>query len=178
MRDTKRLSRSALCSFARVVSMYRSIFEEVMSQSTVFSADFFPSRSGRVLMRILSVAVLFACVFPASLAAVDTVDDANYKKEVEDSALPVFVDFYAVWCAPCKKVSPIVDELATEYSGKIKFVRVDVDKAPKTAEKFNAEQLPTLVLLSKKMSKGVSITGYHTKDDLKTFIENSLKKVQ
>jgi thioredoxin 1 len=111
-------------------------------------------------------------------AAVDNVDDANYKKEVEDSSVPVFIDFYAVWCAPCKKVSPLVDELATEYSGKVKFVRVDVDKAPKTAEKFNAEQLPTLVVLSKKVSKGVSMTGYHSKDDLKAFIESSLKKVQ
>jgi thioredoxin len=130
------------------------------------------------LAHVLFALAIFVSAVPQSWAAVDSVDDGSYKKEVEDSTLPVFIDFYAVWCAPCKKVSPIIDDLSNEYSGKIKFVRVDVDKAPKTAERFNAEQLPTLLLLSKKVSKGVSITGFHTKEELKAFIESSLKKVQ
>jgi thioredoxin len=135
-------------------------------------------RLARALTLVLAVFALFAFALPLAWATVASVDDSSYKKEVEDSSLPVFIDFYAVWCAPCKKVSPIVDELSTEYSGKIKFVRVDVDKAPKTAERFNAQQLPTLLLLSKKVSKGVSITGFRTKEDLKAFIEDGLKKVQ
>jgi len=135
-------------------------------------------RLARALTLVLSVFALFVLAVPLAWATVASVDDSSYKKEVEDSTLPVFIDFYAVWCAPCKKVSPIVDELSTEYSGKVKFVRVDVDKAPKTAERFNAQQLPTLLLLSKKVSKGVSITGFRTKEDLKAFIEDGLKKVQ
>src|SRR5208283_3632452 len=132
-------------------------------------------RLARALTLVLSVFALFVLAVPLAWATVASVDDSSYKKEVEDSTLPVFIDFYAVWCAPCKKVSPIVDELSTEYSGKVKFVRVDVDKAPKTAERFNAQQLPTLLLLSKKVSKGVSITGFRTKEDLKAFIEDGLK---
>jgi len=111
-------------------------------------------------------------------AAVSTVDDSNYKTEVEDSTSPVFIDFYATWCGPCKKVSPIVDELSEEYKGQIKFVRVDVEKAPKTAERFKADQLPTLVLRGKNLTKGVSIVGYQSKERLKAFIEGSLPKVQ
>jgi thioredoxin 1 len=135
-------------------------------------------RLARALTLVLSLAASFTLALPSTWAAVDSVDDSSYKREVEDSALPVFIDFYAVWCEPCKKVSPIVDQLSTEYSGKIKFVRVDVDKSPKTAERFNADQLPTLVLLGKKVTKGVSITGFRTKEALTAFIEDGLKKVQ
>jgi len=110
-------------------------------------------------------------------ASVSDVDDASYKKEVEESTLPVFIDFYATWCNPCKKVSPTVDELSDEYKGRIKFVRVDVDKAPKTAEKFSADQLPTLLLRSKKLPRGVFVTGMKSKEQLKAFIEDALKKV-
>ena len=132
----------------------------------------------RALVLLVSLGAIFSWAAPQSWATVANVDDDSYKKEVEDSALPVFIDFYAVWCGPCKKIAPFLDELSTEYSGKIKFVRIDVEKAPKSAERFNAEELPTLILRSKKLGKGVAITGYRSKEDLKTFIEDALKKVQ
>jgi len=113
----------------------------------------------------------------AARAAVSDVDDASYKKEVEEATLPVFIDFYATWCGPCKKVSPAVDDLSVEYQGRIKFVRIDVDKAPKTAEKFSADELPTLLLRSKKLPRGVYVTGMKSKDELKKFIDEALKKV-
>jgi thioredoxin len=142
----------------------------------------YKDRLARALARVVCVVACVATVIlstiPVTMAAVESVDDSSFKKEVDESSLPVFIDFYAVWCAPCKKVSPIIDELSTEYSGKIKFVRVDIDKAPKTAERFSADSLPTLVLLSKKVSKGVSISGYRTKEALTAFIEDALKKVQ
>jgi thioredoxin 1 len=72
--------------------------------------------------------------------------DANFETEVIGSDQPVLVDFSAGWCAPCKKLEPIVEELANDYSGRVKVVKVDVDKAPNIAAKFGVMSVPTLIL--------------------------------
>ena len=72
--------------------------------------------------------------------------DKNFDSEVLESTGPVLVDFSAVWCGPCKKLEPIVHEIAAEYGGRLKVVKVDVDSAPGTAAKFGVLSIPTLML--------------------------------
>ena len=80
--------------------------------------------------------------------AVQAVTDANFEAEVLRSELPVLVDLYADWCQPCKQLSPIVAELSNELAGKIKVVKVDVDKSPMVAQTFRAQSIPMLLVIA------------------------------
>lgn len=73
------------------------------------------------------------------------VSEAEFEQEVLEATVPVVVDFFAVWCGPCKMITPILDELSTAYDGKVKFVKVDIDEAPGIAERFAVSSVPTLV---------------------------------
>lgn len=72
--------------------------------------------------------------------------DANFSTEVEQSKGVVLVDFFAVWCGPCKQQGPIIEKLAEEYAGKAKIGKMDVDNSPQTAEKFGIMSIPTLII--------------------------------
>ena len=74
------------------------------------------------------------------------VTDATFEEEVVQSELPVLVDFWADWCQPCKMIAPIVEELATEYEGKVKFSKIDVDSNPHVASQFGIRGIPTLLV--------------------------------
>ena len=74
------------------------------------------------------------------------VTDDTFEQEVEKSATPVLVDFWADWCAPCKMIAPIVEELAGEYDGQIKFAKLDVDSNPKVATTYGIRGIPTLLI--------------------------------
>jgi len=74
------------------------------------------------------------------------ITDDNFENEVINSDLPVLIDFWAVWCGPCKMVAPIVEELATEYDGKAKIGKLDVDSNQQTSIKFGVRSIPTLLL--------------------------------
>ena len=73
-------------------------------------------------------------------------NEENFEKEVIQSDRPVLVDFSATWCAPCKKLEPLLREIATDYDGRLRVVKVDIDKAPSIAAKFAVMSVPTLVL--------------------------------
>ncbi len=71
-----------------------------------------------------------------------------FQKDVFESATPVVVDFYADWCGPCKTVSPVLENLSTEYDGRVKFVKLNVDDDPEIAAKFGIMSIPTVIFVS------------------------------
>jgi thioredoxin 1 len=75
-----------------------------------------------------------------------TLQDGTFEQEVLNSDTPVLVDFWAVWCGPCKAIAPAVEELAREYKGKVKVAKLDVDQAQQTAQKFGIRSIPTLLV--------------------------------
>jgi len=99
--------------------------------------------------------------------------DANFKKEVLESNLPVLVDFWASWCSPCKMIAPHVEELAKEYAGKMKVGKVDVDANSKVATQYGVMSIPMIIFLKK--GKVMSqLVGAVSKLDLKRKIEENL----
>ena len=85
------------------------------------------------------------------------VTTGTYEAEVQNSKLPVMIDFYADWCGPCQALMPIVEELSGEYDGKVKIVKVNVDDSPELSEKFGVMSIPTLIFL-----KDGEESGRHT----------------
>jgi len=74
------------------------------------------------------------------------ITDANFEDEVMKSDKPVLIDFWAIWCGPCKMVAPIVEEIAKEYNGKLKVGKMDVDSNPDIALRFGIRSIPTLMV--------------------------------
>lgn len=74
------------------------------------------------------------------------VTDATFKGEVLESNVPVLVDFWAPWCGPCRMVAPIVDEIATQYEGQIKVVKLNTDENPSVASQYGIRSIPTLMI--------------------------------
>ncbi len=80
------------------------------------------------------------------MGSVVHVNDESFQTEVLDNDLPVLVDFWAEWCGPCKAIGPIIEELAGEYNGKVKVVKVNTEEATQTPSKYGIRGIPTLIL--------------------------------
>jgi len=101
------------------------------------------------------------------------IDDGTFESEVIKSNIPVVVDFWAPWCGPCKAIGPIVEELAGQYQGKVKFAKCNVDDNPLTPSKFAVRAIPTLLFV-KDGSVVESITGMTAKSKLEDVIKKLL----
>lgn len=101
------------------------------------------------------------------------VTDANFEDEVINSDLPVLVDYWAEWCGPCKMIAPVLDELATEYDGKVKICKVDVDSNQETAARFGVRGIPTLMIFKDGNAQGQKV-GALSKNQLSEFINTTV----
>ena len=89
----------------------------------------------------------------------------NFESEVNNSEIPVLIDFWSTWCGPCKMMTPVVEELATEKEGTIKVCKVNVDDEPDLAQKFNIMSIPTFVAIKEGKVVGTSV-GVQTKQQI------------
>ncbi|MFL7890805.1 MAG: thioredoxin [Anaerolineales bacterium] len=108
------------------------------------------------------------------MANIPEIDEGTFESEVLTASNPVLVDFSAVWCAPCKMLDPIVEELASEWNGKVKFVKLDVDHAPEIAMKYQVFGVPTLMLFMDGESRE-RITGFQPKDRIVSKLNPHIK---
>ncbi|HXG35342.1 MAG TPA: thioredoxin [Dehalococcoidia bacterium] len=107
------------------------------------------------------------------MAKPSEVTDANFEGEVLKANTPVFVDFWAPWCGPCRMVAPVVEELADEYQGKVKFVKLNTDDNINTAMRYGIRSIPTLMLF--KDGQAVQqVIGFRPKSELKKVIDRTL----
>lgn len=99
--------------------------------------------------------------------------DATFEAEVLKSERPIMVDLWAPWCGPCHMVSPLVEELADEYAGKINFAKLDVDENPITASRYNIRAIPTLLVFNGG-SLVDQIVGFRPKAELRKRLDSLL----
>ena len=100
-------------------------------------------------------------------------DAKSWQIDVIESDVPVFVDFWAEWCGPCRMVGPVVEELADDYAGKVKFVKVNVDEVNELASKYNVFSIPTLILFNKGEIISQQV-GAASKESYKNMIDRAL----
>ena len=109
--------------------------------------------------------------------AITEIDDPkSWETDVLSSDKPVFVDFWAQWCGPCRMVGPVVEELAGDYDGKVNFVKVNVDNAQEIAQKYNVFSIPTLLLLNKGEIIAQQV-GAGSKEVYQNMIDRALEKI-
>ena len=101
------------------------------------------------------------------------INDASFKAEVTDSPIPVLVDFWAPWCGPCKMIAPVLEELAQEFDGKAKIVKINIDDNQNTPAQFGVRSIPTLILF-KNGNEVEKIIGAQSKDKLKAMLDSAL----
>lgn len=103
-------------------------------------------------------------------------DDTTFAAVADDATVPVLLDLWAPWCGPCRTVSPALENLARGYAGRVKLVKVDVDQAPRTAQRFQVQGIPTLILLQQGVTKARQ-TGAAPEPALRQWLDQALSAV-
>jgi thioredoxin 2 len=101
--------------------------------------------------------------------------DDSYRDVVEESSVPVLVDLWAPWCGPCHLVSPALEQLANDFAGKVKLVKINVDESPSISQRFGVQGIPTL-LVTRKGEVIARQTGAAPESHLRTWLEDALSK--
>jgi thioredoxin 1 len=108
-----------------------------------------------------------------SASGIIEVTDANFDQDVLKSDQPVMVDFWAAWCGPCKALAPVVDQVATAYSGRVKVAKMDVDRNMATPQRYNVRSIPTL-LIFKGGQVREQLVGYKDRDVIEEVLNKHL----
>jgi len=136
------------------------------------------------ILALICVVMLAGCGSPgtpqstakkaAGPSKVVAATDATFDTEVLKNSGPVVVDLWAIWCGPCRILGPVMDELSDEMDGKIKFVKVDIDKNKALAEKMKVEGIPLLIIFKdgKEIDRSV---GVRPKEDVRAWLESKIK---
>lgn len=99
--------------------------------------------------------------------------DSSFKADVLESSVPVLVDFWAEWCGPCKALTPVLEEVAADFAGKVKIVKVNIDENPKTPSQYGVMSIPTMILFKNGNVEATKV-GLLSKSQLAAFIESNL----
>ena len=101
------------------------------------------------------------------------ISDESFEEEVLQSKRPVLIDYWAEWCGPCKMIAPVLDEIATEYSDRLKVVKLNIDDNPQTPPKYGIRGIPTLMVFKNGQVEATKV-GSVSKAQLTAFLDDSL----
>lgn len=108
--------------------------------------------------------------------AVVHINEDNFEKEIQQSNIPVIVDFWAPWCGPCQMMGPVFEELSGEYEGKLKFAKLNTEDHPSLAGQFGIQGIPSLLVMKDGKEEG-RIVGFAPKDLLKAKIDAAMSRL-
>jgi len=108
------------------------------------------------------------------MGAAQIVSDADFESTVLKSDVPVLVDFFAEWCGPCKAMAPALEQVASEMSGKVKVVKLDVDQNPGTTQKYHIQAMPTLIMFAGGKEVNRNVGALVQKIKLESWVKSSV----